>query len=271
MPTPPPDPTLSEPAALAADAVQNAARFLAVRRLRGRQGPVLPAACRPRTLADALAIQQAVVPLMGWPVGGWKCALPSEGKLVVAPIYAPTIQTGDTAQVWARDGQVRIEPELAFVLGLDLPAREQPYTDKDVDSAIVHTHLALELIDSRYDAGAELTFEDKLADGLVNQGLFLGPELPAAASRNAAAFEVRLQVGNAPLQVLAGVHPDGLPRKGLYWLVEFLRARGQGLKAGQVVITGSYAGAPTVPVGEPMNIRYEGLGHVTLTLSARSS
>lgn len=263
--------TSSAPALLSPDAVASAARFLAMRRLRGRQGPVLPDACRPRCLEDALAIQQAVVPLMGWSVGGWKCALPSEGKLVLAPLYAPTIQSGDGAQVWSRDGQVRIEPELAFVLGLDLPAREQPYTEADVDKAIVRTHLALELIDSRYDANAEPSFEDKLADGLVNQGVFLGPELPATASRNATAFEVRLQVGNAPLQVLQGVHPDGLPRKAVYWLAEFLRARGQGLKAGQVLITGSYAGAPWVPVGEPMNVRYEGLGHVTLTLSARSS
>jgi 2-keto-4-pentenoate hydratase len=259
------------PALLTPDAIQNAARFLAMRRLRGRQGPVLPEACRPHTLDDAFAIQQAMVPLTGWPVGGWKCALPSEGKLVVAPLYEPSIQSGDGAQVWARDGQVRIEPELAFVLGLDLPARSQPYTEKEVDAAIVRTHLALELIDSRYDAAAEPTFEDKLADGLVNQGLFLGPELPAEAARQAAAFEVRLQVGNAPLQVLAGSHPDGLPRKGLYWLAEFLRAKGIGMKAGQVVITGSYAGAPWVPLDTPMNVRYEGLGHATLSLKARAA
>ena len=40
---------------------------------------------------------------------------------------------------------------------------------------------------------------------------------------------------------------DADPRRPLYWLAEFLRQQGIGLRAGQVVITGSLAGAPALP------------------------
>ena len=111
-------------------------------------------------------------------------------RVVVAPIYSRTISNAAPCPVWAQNGQVRVEPELAFVLGRDLPARAQAYSHAEVESAISKVHLALELIDSRYDDQAELTFADRLADGLVNQGLWLGPEVPWQQASQAKAFAV---------------------------------------------------------------------------------
>jgi 2-keto-4-pentenoate hydratase len=259
---------MSLPTTLTPDAIQSAAHILAERRRVGEAGPGLPAGLRPQTLDDAWAVQAAAAEQLGWEVGGWKCALPSPGKLVVAPIFAPTIWSqADCAAVpvWGTGGQVRIEPELAFVLSHDLPARAQPWLEGDVDAAVARTHLALELIGSRYAEGFEPTFEDKLADGLVNQGLFLGPQVDGEAARQASAFHVQLS-WSAHEQGLAGQHPDGLPRRGLYWLAEFLRSRGLGLRAGQVVITGSYAGAPWVPLGQNVTVRHGELGQATLCL-----
>ena len=67
-----------------------------------------------------------------------------------------------------------------------------------------------------------------------------------------------------------GAHPAGEPARPLYWLAEFLRGRGQGLRAGQVVITGTYAGAPWVPVGPMLQVRFGHLGTVTLRFQARA-
>jgi 2-keto-4-pentenoate hydratase len=248
----------------------SAARILADRRDKGLQGAVLPEACRPHDLDSALAIQEAVTQVWGQAVGGWKCGTPAADKWVIAPIYATTIHRQSPCPVWARDGQAKVEPELAFVIGQDLPPRAQPYTPAEVDDVIVATHLALELIDSRYapDAG-ELSFADKLADGLVNQGLFLGPAVNSERARHAVHLPLRIEGGKGGPQALDGVHPNDDPRAPLYWLAEFLRSRGQGLQAGQVVITGSYAGAPVVPLNENLRWTFGDLGALSVRLEAR--
>lgn len=254
-----------------------AARVLSTRRLAGLRGPVLPASCRPTDLAAALMVQEAVsrelAQRAGEQVAGWKCGLPEPGKWVLAPLYAGTVcrDASRPCPVWARDGRVKVEPELAFVLGQDLPTREAPYTEAEVDAAVAHTHLALELIDDRYDEAAAPTFADRLADGLVNQGLFLGPEVDPAQAGTAGPLAIQIEQAGAPVFSQTGAHPAARPRAPLYWLAECLRARGQGLRAGQVVITGSYAGAPWVPVGAALRVRFGELGALSVCFEARPS
>jgi 2-keto-4-pentenoate hydratase len=254
---------------LSTRAVTDAAIELARRRRAGLHGPRLPDACRPADLADALAIQREVSTHMGDAVGGFKCGTPTDDRVVVAPIYSGTISTAAPCPVWAQNGQVRVEPELAFVLGQELPAREQVYSHAEIESAIDKVHLALELIDSRYDDQAELTFADRLADGLVNQGLWLGPEVPWQQAYQAQAFSVEWSVGDGAVTTLTGRHPNDNPLLPLYWLVEHLRATGQGLKAGQVVITGSYAGTFPCPVDQDLNFAYGDLGRFKVRFHAR--
>jgi 2-keto-4-pentenoate hydratase len=162
---------------------------------------------------------------------------------------------------------------VAFVIGHALPARAQPWRAEDIDAAIVRTHAALELIDSRYDASAEPGFADKLADGLVNQGLYIGPEVDGEAARLTHEISIGVRTsgpeGGQPDEVKAGRHPDPLPRMPLYWLAEFLRQQGLGLRAGQVVITGSYAGTFPLPVGIDVAVRLGQLGQFSVCFAAR--
>lgn len=252
--------------------IQSAAQILADRRRQGLSGPVLPDAIRPRTLDQAWAIQRAITALMGDEVAGWKCGMPGPDKWVVAPIYARTVHSGDApCPVWAHDGHVRVEPELAFVIGGHLPTREAAYEPHEVDAAIARTHLALELIGSRYDAAcaSSLTFADKLADGLVNQGLFIGPQVDGEVARLTHAMPITVELAGQPERVLAGQHPEDLPRLPLYWLAEFLRSQGLSLKAGQVVITGSYVAAFPLPLGQAVSLAFGDLGRLALSFTAR--
>lgn len=264
-------PIPSPPSTPAPDTTLRAARILAERRLAGQAGPPLPAELRPHTIEQALAIQSAVSTLMDDAIGGWKCGTPGPDKLVVAPIFARTIHQASPCAAWAHGGLVRIEPELAFVLGHDLPPRDQPYTPAEVDAAIARTHLALELIDSRYEDGNELSFADKLADGLVNQGLFIGPEVDAAAAQQTHAMRIGISIEGESDTERAGQHPDPLPRLPFYWLANHLCAQGPGLRAGQVVITGSYAGTFGVPVERDVSLRFGELGVLSVRLTARAA
>lgn len=256
---------------LTSAAVLQAANELASRRRTGQRGPKLPEACRPIDVGDALAIQREVSAHMHDTIGGWKCGTPAEDRVVVAPIYQRTISSAERCAVWSENGQIRIEPELAFVIGHDLPARDQAYDQVAVGGAIARVHLALELIDSRYDDPAELSFADKLADGLVNQGLWLGPAIPWAQAKEARRFLIQWSAGQGDAITLKGQHPNDDPLAPLYWLVEHLRSTGQGLQAGQVVITGSYAGTFACPLDDVLTFAYGDLGRFTVRFHARTN
>lgn len=240
--------------------VSRAAAILVGRRRSGEQGPRLPEDCRPSDSDSAWAIQVAVSTEVGQQTGAWKCSLPVEARIIAAPIYSETIHNVSPCSAIARSGEVRIEPELAFILGQDLPAREQPYTPDEVDAAIASTHLALELIDSRYSDPDAVSAEEHLADGLLNQGLFIGPQVANDLARASHTMEIHVALDKGREVVLEGRHPSADPRAPLHWLAEFLRSKGQGLQAGQVVITGSYVPSFTVPVGQRIAIRYGSLG-----------
>ncbi len=247
-------------------AAVTAASILSARRSSGEQGPRLPASCRPADLDAALAIQAAVTAQLGDRIAAWKCGLPAADRVVLAPIYAGTVHSDNNAPcaLWVRAGQARVEPELAFILGRDLPVRDTPYTPAEIDAAVARTHLALELIDSRYSDAADASFAENLADGLLNQGLFIGPQVDAGQARAASAMPLRITVASGETSELAGQHPNGDPRAPLYWLAEYLRSTGRGLQAGQAVITGSYAGCIELPLEQEIAIQYGELGTLTV-------
>ena len=246
-----------------------AAGILAARRKSGHQGPRLPESCRPSTLGAAMAIQAAVTVQLDEAIGAWKCGLPTVDRVVLAPIYAGAIHTAAPCAVWLRAGQARVEPELAFILGHDLPARDVPYTPAEVDAAIVRTHLALELIDSRYLDPDAASFAENLADGLLNQGLFLGPQVDPEHARAGSDMTITIEHADGTESRLEGRHPNGDPRAPLHWLAEYLRSTGRGLQAGQAVITGSYAGSIALPAEKDITIRYGALGMLRARFTQR--
>ena len=259
---------------LSSSAATEAAEILVARRRAGTQGEVLPASCRPQSLDAALAIQSAVTQAwceqMDDSIGGWKCLLPSPDRWVVAPIYTRTIDSVPPVALWPKGELARIEPELAFFFSIDLPARAEPYNEAEVDAAIARTHMALELINSRYADPSQCEFPDMLADSLVNQGLFIGPQVDSEAARGASSFTISVSaLGQTNLH--QGTHPNTHPRAPLYWLVEFLRSRGLGIEAGQAVITGSFAGVIEVPLNTDIRINYAGLGEMLVSFTARTA
>ncbi|MGS0895334.1 2-keto-4-pentenoate hydratase [Burkholderia stagnalis] len=246
--------------------VDGAAQHLVAARHAGVPGPLLPDALRPEDVDTALAIQQRVADLLGETVGGWKCALPPPDRVIAAPIFASTIRPADAPyRVVDRTPTVRIEPEIAFVLDRDLPARDRPYDADDVRGAIRETRVVLEVLGCRYAEPARATKFELLADGQFNQGLCVGPVVPDAP--RASLDTLALSFEGSLNRTLDGRHPDGDPLKPLVWLVNFLASRGDAVRAGQIVTTGSFAGAIDVPLGDALTVRFGELGSLSVTLT----
>ncbi|WP_178863389.1 hydratase [Thiomicrorhabdus cannonii] len=246
-----------------------AAEFLTERRVEKQTGTRLPEALRPQDAEQAWQIQQAQTGLLiskGDSIAAWKCSLPQNDKLIVAPIFASTVFQQSPCALFLQAGNCPIEPEIAFTLQHDLPPRTDDYSEADILAAVGETRLALELLQNRCaDADAplqsnpEVSFFEHLADNLFNQGLFLGPQIPLNQALKAAEIDFTLTQQTARLE-RTGKHPNGLPQQPLFWLANFLSQQGIGLKAGQHVITGSYAGFFDVLPNIPFQLQFGELG-----------
>jgi 2-keto-4-pentenoate hydratase len=254
---------------LTADQIEQAARHLLHARETGRAGPRLPESCRPAAPDDALAIQRRVQALLGATTGGWKCSLPApERPVSFAPIFGASIARTSPCAVPARAAVARIEPEVAWVLGRDLAPRAEPYREDEVRAAIAEVRLVLEILGSRYADPGAVGFAELLADHVSNAGLFIGPRLDDAFSHALEGFSIAVDGPSAALHRREGRHPDGHPLRPLVWLASYLahhRDAGK-LEAGQIVTTGSYAGALDVPVGIPLSIAFGALGTIDVEL-----
>src|ERR1700686_3971768 len=247
-----------------------AARHLVAARASRRAGERLPEACRPADVADALAIQERVGERLGAAIGGWKCSLPSAAREVAAaPIFASTITSDSLCPILPIEGKARIEPEIAFVLGRDLPSRATPYSDAEVRAAIRETRAVLELIGPRYADPATVTYPEFLADSIANQGLFVGPVVANGLELPLEAFRIRIDTPNRLLLVRDGEHPDGHPLRPLVWLANHLASSGAGLTAGQVVTTGSYCGMVDVPLDTPLVVAFGDFGTLSVQFAPK--
>jgi 2-keto-4-pentenoate hydratase len=250
---------------MTSDSIDSAARALAAARTERRTMDRLPESCRPETEEDALAIQRGVLAVLGETIGGWKCSTPRAGRSFLAPLPESTISKGARCSVIPYNGSARIEPEIAFVIDTDLPARDAAYTEDEIRAVIGETRLVLEIIGSRYVDPTSLPFPEFLADSIYNQALHLGPLVESALEQQLETLAITVSAPAGPLITHAGRHPNTHPLKPLLWLADYLSSRGEMLKAGWVVTTGSYAGMLDVPLQTPLSISYGDLGKLEVT------
>jgi 2-keto-4-pentenoate hydratase len=158
----------------------------------------------------------------------------------------------------------RIEPEVAFVMARDLPKRAAVYSEAEIRNAIAEPRLVLELLGTRYADPADASWPEMMADFVQNQGLFIGPVFLGGLAAALESFPVTIV--RRRVHLIRGSRGDGHPLRPLYWIANFLAARDEGLRAGQVVTTGSYAGAIEVPIGVPLTVTFGELGEIDIEL-----
>jgi 2-keto-4-pentenoate hydratase len=243
---------------------QAAGLFVAARKS-GTPGPRLPESCRPADSNASIAIQYRTLELLGEKIGGWKCGIPTPNGVMLAPITASTVTRSTPAAFPGK--KATIEPEIAFVMGRDLPARDTAYTDAEIRAAVLEARFCLELINTRFANKNEASFLEILADCFNNWGLFVGPVVENAFTRPLEKLHAKVTTPTETIFDAERSHPSGHPLTSFTWLVHFLNGRGEGLKAGEIVTTGSYAGIVDVPAGEPLRIELAGIGVIETVMT----
>jgi 2-keto-4-pentenoate hydratase len=124
--------------------------------------------------------------------------------------------------------------------------------------------MALELMQSRYADDAGQSFHESLADCMVNQGVYVGPELDKATAITTNAIQIKVTQGDK-VRELDGKHPNDRAIDGLIWLVNYMSKRGVAIEAGAAIITGSFKGIVNMAFDVETTIAYEGLGEYAVT------
>ena len=246
-----------------AQQIANAAAVLVKARRGGALPTDLPAECRPASVADAHAIQDAVTDALGKPVGAFKAMAPANGDATRGIIYADTIHRSPARIPTAEVPQCGVEGEVAFVFRRDLPARSAPYSRDEV-AAAVDACAAIEVVTSRYQNSDAVTNLEKLADSISN-GAFVHA-VPSTDWRGLelGKLTVTLTVNGEAVLEQAGGHPTGDPLGVAVALANMMRTK-SGVRAGQFVTCGSCTGLRYLQPGDVCGVRFEGLGAAEVT------
>ncbi len=228
----------------------------------------LPEDCRPRTREQAYAIQDRVAATL-WAdhggVTGWKTGAPDpEAEPIAAPIGAPLILDSGVTLL-ASDFHLRgVEAELAYRLGRDLPPVEGGHDQASVEAAIATIHPVIEIVDARLADGNAAEALSKLADFQINGALIVGEGLPDWRRIEPLRQRAVLRIDGEVRADTAGGNPAGDPLRLLVWLADHCAARCGGLRAGDIVTTGSHTGMLFVEDGAMVEAEFPGLGTVSV-------
>jgi len=217
------------------------------------------------TPVDAYATQQAWAALRtanGDARVGRKIGLTSAGMQTQMGVSEP-----DYGELWrsrqaevhegtamfdhARFLQPRVEGEVAFLMGADLDG--PGVTPAGVRAAATAAALAVEIVDSRI-ADWRIRLVDTIADNASFGGFALGSwsERLLQADLKSSMFELR-QGGDIVVRE-AGAAVLGSPLHAVAWLADKLSSLGHGIRAGDIVLSGSFGGAVAAVRGDAFTL-----------------
>ena len=223
------------------------------------------------SLAEAYAVQDALREALvarGERVAGWKSGFTTragqEAFGVSEPVSAfllaaDTFPTGAELPA-ARFVKPAVEAEVAFVMRRELagPGVTVPQALTAVEGAMP----ALELIDFRYSGKPHGT--DVIADGVYANAVVLGGALTSVAGLDLALEGLVYEQNGLVAATNAAAEVMGNPLNSLAWLANHLGARGLGLRAGDVVMSGSVSRLLTPKAGDTIRATFTRLGPVAV-------
>jgi 2-keto-4-pentenoate hydratase len=229
-----------------------------------------PGEKRALSMTEAYAVQDGVREallsrgerLIGWKAGFtgrtaqemFQCPEPVSAFLLGSGVYA------DRAEVpIGRFVQVVVEAEVALVLRRDLagPGVTAPGARQAIEGAMP----ALELVDFRYSG--KPSGIDVVADGVYANAIVLGGCLTDVTHLDLALEGLVYEHNGAVVATNTAAEVLGSPINSLVWIANHLGARGLGLSAGQVVMTGSVSRLVHPKAGDTVRATYTRLGSVS--------
>jgi 2-oxo-hept-3-ene-1,7-dioate hydratase len=231
------------------------------------------------TLDDAYAVQAELAALKratGRKQIGWKIGLTSRAMQDQLKIDTPDSGVLFDDMLFA-DGatvpknrfiQPRVEAEIAFLMARDLSGAH--VTRADVLAATAHVAPALEILDTRIlrsdpATGRARIITDTVSDNAANAGIILGAQRHTVHSFDLRWVGAIVKRGGVVEETGLGAGVLDDPVTGILWLVQRLAVYGQGLKAGEIVLSGSFVRAIETPSGSRFNADFGPFGSASIS------
>jgi 2-keto-4-pentenoate hydratase len=237
----------------------------------GERIEALPAPVRPASIADGWAAQCELGALAG-PSYGWKIAATSAAGQahigVGGPLPGPLFERfryEPGAVLPSGDLHMKVvEAEFAFRLGRDVPPGASAET---LAAAIAALHLAIEVPDSRFVDFPTVGGPSLVADAACAGFFVLGPEVAGWRGDDLAGRATRIEVNGQLAATGRGDAVLGAPETALAWRAQELARLGSGLRAGQVVTTGTTTAPPVIGPGDEVRASFEDYGEVRISFA----
>lgn len=231
----------------------------------------------PRDLDQAWRAQHAI--WGGEAIAGWKVSALSEAQRqamgVPQPISSPLLAawTRASGDGFAPEAFIAplLECEIAFELGADLPPRKAAYPRAEVAAAIRAVRPVIEVVDSRLPGGSSTLAQ--LADDFNNGGFVVGPAVTDWRGLDLARCAITLHVtrrGERSEAARGSGHAilDGDLLGAVVAMANSQCPLYGGLRAGQIVTTGTCTGAVPLAGASLAEARFDQLGAVRVRFDA---
>lgn len=238
--------------------------------------PIEPVRGEIKGVAAAYAVQQAAVDIWkrrGRKIAGQKIGLTSAAVQDQLGVKEPDFGTL-FADMILEDGatvapgavlQPRIEAEIAFILKSDL--RGAKITPDEVIAATDYVCPAIEICGSRI-AHWDIKIEDTIADNASSGLVVVGSRRTKPVLAGLADAEMSISHNGAPAGSGRGQACLGNPAIAVAWLAEALTRFGDGLRAGDLVMSGALAKMIAAQPGDKFAVDFGALGSVSVTFGA---
>lgn len=226
----------------------------------------------PEDRAAAFAAQVETLAGIGVGTGGFKVgAQGRSGEPSAAPLAAGTIHRDHARIISSSARPLWLEAEVAMVVGRDL-ACDHGTSEEEVLEAMEGLAAAIEVVDPRLSDWPNVPPLAALADFQAN-----GATVVSAVGRSAVGAQVEdltviFEMGVVHVEVHGQNYPGQDMNRLPTWLVNHMANWGpdlaaRGLKAGDVIITGSWIGVVLAEAGETATVTVPGVGSVTVEIA----
>lgn len=158
----------------------------------------------------------------------------------------------------------RVEVEVAFILGADLPGEE--CTEADVLAATEALAPAIELIDSRI-TDWKIALPDTIADNASSAGFALGSGRVKPSEIDLLGIEAVLHRGDEQVARGRSSAVLGNPATAVAWLARSVARYEVRLRAGHIILPGAMDRAVDARPGDDFRAEFTSLGPVSLSFT----
>lgn len=237
----------------------------------------LPAEQRPASRTEGYAIQARLMARTAKPLFGWKIAATSAAGQKHINVSGPQAGRILAERVFENGAAIRLgsnrmrvaEAEFAFRMARNLPPRTGDYSQAEVVAAIGTLHPSIEVPDSRFTDFTKAGEAQLIADNACAHQFMLGPATAHEwRSLDLAAHLVTGTVAKRGVRNEGkGANVLGGPLIAMTWIANELSRTGVGLKAGEIVTTGTCVTPLPLQEGDEAVADFGPLGRVTLNFT----